>query len=175
METYDVVVVGARVAGAATAMRLARQGRRVLLLDRDRYGTDTLSTHALMRGGVFLLSRWGTRTGGADAAEATMIRCAVGLLGLLAIGLVLGRAGRWLSQLRTRGAWWQVGRASFSGLFGPVPGRSRMRSGLTAVAPASPAAAKWQRKNVAVWFRLPGSPGPMDARPDWAWSRRSRC
>jgi flavin-dependent dehydrogenase len=59
METYDAVVVGARAAGAATAMLLARQGRRVLLLDRDRYGADTLSTHALMRGGVFLLSRWG--------------------------------------------------------------------------------------------------------------------
>ena len=59
MDSYDVVVVGARAAGAATAMLLARQGRRVLLLDRDRYGTDTLSTHALMRGGVFLLSRWG--------------------------------------------------------------------------------------------------------------------
>jgi flavin-dependent dehydrogenase len=56
---YDVVVVGARPAGAATAMLLARQGRRVLLLDRDQYGTDTLSTHALMRCGVFLLSRWG--------------------------------------------------------------------------------------------------------------------
>ena len=59
MDSYDVVVVGARAAGAATAMLLARQGKRVLLLDRDRYGTDTLSTHALMRGGVFLLSRWG--------------------------------------------------------------------------------------------------------------------
>ncbi len=59
MDSYDVVVVGARAAGAATAMLLARQGRRVLLLDRDRYGADTLSTHALMRGGVFLLSRWG--------------------------------------------------------------------------------------------------------------------
>jgi len=59
VDTYDVVVVGARAAGAATAMLLARQGRRVLLLDRDRYGADTLSTHALMRGGVFLLSQWG--------------------------------------------------------------------------------------------------------------------
>jgi flavin-dependent dehydrogenase len=59
MDEYDVVVVGARAAGAATAMLLARQGRRVLLLDRNRYGADTLSTHALMRGGVFLLSRWG--------------------------------------------------------------------------------------------------------------------
>jgi flavin-dependent dehydrogenase len=59
VESFDVVVVGARAAGAASAMLLARQGRRVLLLDRDRYGADTLSTHALMRGGVFLLSRWG--------------------------------------------------------------------------------------------------------------------
>ena len=58
-QTFDVIVVGARVAGAATAMLLARSGLRVLLLDRNRYGTDTLSTHALMRGGVYLLSRWG--------------------------------------------------------------------------------------------------------------------
>jgi flavin-dependent dehydrogenase len=57
--TYDVVIVGARVAGAATAMLLARNGLRVLVVDRDRYATDTLSTHALMRGGVYLLSRWG--------------------------------------------------------------------------------------------------------------------
>ena len=56
---YDVIVVGARAAGASTAMLLARQGMRVLLLDRCRYGTDTLSTHALMRAGVMLLSRWG--------------------------------------------------------------------------------------------------------------------
>jgi 2-polyprenyl-6-methoxyphenol hydroxylase-like FAD-dependent oxidoreductase len=37
MRTYDVIVVGARPAGAATAMLLARQGLRVLLLDRARY------------------------------------------------------------------------------------------------------------------------------------------
>jgi 2-polyprenyl-6-methoxyphenol hydroxylase-like FAD-dependent oxidoreductase len=57
--TYDVVIVGARAAGAATAHLLARSGLHVLLLDRGRYGTDTLSTHALMRGGVLQLSRWG--------------------------------------------------------------------------------------------------------------------
>ena len=56
---YDVVVVGARAAGAATAYLLARCGLDVLLVDRGRYGTDTLSTHALMRGGVLQLSRWG--------------------------------------------------------------------------------------------------------------------
>jgi 2-polyprenyl-6-methoxyphenol hydroxylase-like FAD-dependent oxidoreductase len=57
--SYDVVVVGARAAGAATAFLLARHGLRVLLVDRARYGADTLSTHALMRGGVLQLARWG--------------------------------------------------------------------------------------------------------------------
>ena len=56
---YDVVIVGARAAGAATAMLLARAGLRVLVVDRGRYGADTLSTHALMRGGVVQLHRWG--------------------------------------------------------------------------------------------------------------------
>jgi 2-polyprenyl-6-methoxyphenol hydroxylase-like FAD-dependent oxidoreductase len=56
---YDVIVVGARVAGAATAHVLARLGLDVLLVDRSRYGADTLSTHALMRAGVIQLSRWG--------------------------------------------------------------------------------------------------------------------
>ena len=56
---WDAVVVGARVAGAATALLLARAGLRVLVVDRARRGSDTLSTHALMRGGVLQLRRWG--------------------------------------------------------------------------------------------------------------------
>jgi len=56
---WDVIVVGARVAGAATALLLARAGLRVLCVDRSRSGGDTLSTHALMRGGVLQLQRWG--------------------------------------------------------------------------------------------------------------------
>jgi len=59
MNEYDVVVVGARVAGASTAMLLARAGLRVALVDRGSYGSDALSTHALMRAGVLQLSRWG--------------------------------------------------------------------------------------------------------------------
>ena len=55
----DVVIVGARCAGAATALLLARAGARVLVVDRGAYGTDTLSTHALMRGAVMQLHRWG--------------------------------------------------------------------------------------------------------------------
>ena len=56
---YDVIVVGARVAGAATAMLLARAGMRVLAVDRQAHGSDTLSTHALMRPAVMQLARWG--------------------------------------------------------------------------------------------------------------------
>lgn len=57
---YDVIVVGARCAGASTAMLLARAGMNVLMIDRDQHGTDTLSTHALMRGAVMQLAQWGT-------------------------------------------------------------------------------------------------------------------
>ncbi len=57
--THDVIIVGARCAGSAAAMLLARRGLRVLVLDRARYGSDTVSTHALMRGGVLQLQRWG--------------------------------------------------------------------------------------------------------------------
>ena len=57
---WDVIVVGARVAGAATAMLLARgRAAGAVRRPRSRYGSDTLSTHALMRGGVLHLQRWG--------------------------------------------------------------------------------------------------------------------
>jgi 2-polyprenyl-6-methoxyphenol hydroxylase-like FAD-dependent oxidoreductase len=55
---YDVIVAGGRCAGAATAMLLARGGLRVLVIEASRRGTDTLSTHALMPGGVLQLHRW---------------------------------------------------------------------------------------------------------------------
>ena len=57
--SYDVVVVGARAAGASAAMLLARRGLSVLLIEQGARGADTLSTLALMRGGVVQLSRWG--------------------------------------------------------------------------------------------------------------------
>ncbi|MGZ4631224.1 MAG: FAD-dependent oxidoreductase [Actinomycetes bacterium] len=58
-DRYDVIVVGARCAGAATAMLLARAGLDVLVVDHAVRGSDTLSTHALMRAGVAQLTRWG--------------------------------------------------------------------------------------------------------------------
>ena len=58
-DRYDVVIAGARCSGASTAMLLARQGLRVLVVDPTKRGSDTLSTHALMRPGVLQLHRWG--------------------------------------------------------------------------------------------------------------------
>jgi 2-polyprenyl-6-methoxyphenol hydroxylase-like FAD-dependent oxidoreductase len=56
---YDVIVVGTRVAGAATAMLLARAGLRVLAVDRAGFPSDTLSTHQVQLPGVSALGRWG--------------------------------------------------------------------------------------------------------------------
>ena len=56
---YDVIIVGARCAGSATAYLLAQSGAKVLLVDRQPYGSDTMSTHALMRSAVLQLKRWG--------------------------------------------------------------------------------------------------------------------
>src|SRR4029453_11969059 len=46
-ERYDAVVVGARCAGSALGTLLARSGRRVLMIDRDRFPSDTVSTHMM--------------------------------------------------------------------------------------------------------------------------------
>jgi flavin-dependent dehydrogenase len=56
---HDVVVVGARAAGAATALLLARLGHDVVVVDRATFPSDTLSTHQVARPGVVQLQRWG--------------------------------------------------------------------------------------------------------------------
>jgi 2-polyprenyl-6-methoxyphenol hydroxylase-like FAD-dependent oxidoreductase len=58
-EHADVVVVGARCAGAVTALLLASRGHDVVLVDRDTFPSDTLSTHAIARSGVVQLDRLG--------------------------------------------------------------------------------------------------------------------
>jgi len=59
MAEYDAIVVGARVAGSPTAMLLARQGYRVLLVDRATFPSDTMSTHLIHAPGMAALRRWG--------------------------------------------------------------------------------------------------------------------
>ena len=54
-----MVVVGARVAGSATAMLLARLGHDVVVVDQASFPSDTVSTHSIARSGVVQLRRWG--------------------------------------------------------------------------------------------------------------------
>jgi 2-polyprenyl-6-methoxyphenol hydroxylase-like FAD-dependent oxidoreductase len=59
MDNFDVVVVGGRCAGAATAMLLAGSGLRVLVVDRATEGSDTISGHMIKPDGVARLAAWG--------------------------------------------------------------------------------------------------------------------
>jgi flavin-dependent dehydrogenase len=55
---YDAIVIGARCAGSPTAMLLARQGYRVLLVDRASFPSDTMSTHYIHQPGVVRPKIW---------------------------------------------------------------------------------------------------------------------
>jgi flavin-dependent dehydrogenase len=55
----DIIVVGARCAGAPTAMLLARKGYRVLLVDRSTFPSDIPHGHYIRRHGPRRLREWG--------------------------------------------------------------------------------------------------------------------
>lgn len=67
---FDAIIVGARVAGSSLAIRLAQAGHSVLLLDRDAFPSDTLSTHGLNFMAVDSLRRLGAL----DKVEAAGFR-----------------------------------------------------------------------------------------------------
>lgn len=56
---YDAIVVGARCAGSPTAMLLARQGYRVLVVDRATFPSDSFRNHVILHQGTRLLREWG--------------------------------------------------------------------------------------------------------------------
>lgn len=59
MDQFDAIIVGARVAGATTALLLAQRGYRVLLIDQDRFPSDTLSTHLFFTDTLDVFARIG--------------------------------------------------------------------------------------------------------------------
>lgn len=56
---YDVIVVGARVAGSTLAYELSKAGFEVLLLDKAVFPSDTLSTHNFLNNSVAMLRDMG--------------------------------------------------------------------------------------------------------------------
>ncbi|HVE94910.1 MAG TPA: FAD-dependent monooxygenase [Acidimicrobiales bacterium] len=56
---YDAIIVGARCAGSAAGLLLARRERRVLVVDRATFPSDAFSTHFVTPTGTALLDRWG--------------------------------------------------------------------------------------------------------------------
>ena len=76
---YDVIVIGARCAGSPTAMLLARKGHRVLLLDRARFPSDTISTLIIWQTGTSRLKRWGLLDPVADSGCPAVSRFSMDL------------------------------------------------------------------------------------------------
>lgn len=56
---FDVIVVGARVAGSTLAYELAKAGYEVLLVDRSTFPSDILSTHNFFNNSVAMLREMG--------------------------------------------------------------------------------------------------------------------
>jgi 2-polyprenyl-6-methoxyphenol hydroxylase-like FAD-dependent oxidoreductase len=90
---HDVIVVGSRCAGAATAMLLARAGHDVALVDRALLPSDTLSTHGIARGGVVQLSRWGLLNAVLASGAPPVRRVTFGVDGELIVRGIKDRAG----------------------------------------------------------------------------------
>jgi flavin-dependent dehydrogenase len=87
----DIIVVGARCAGAPTAMLLARKGYRVLLVDRATFPSDIPHGHYIRRHGPRRLRAWGLleRIGATGCPPSTTITFDSGEFRLVGRDLVL--------------------------------------------------------------------------------------
>ncbi|WHY00916.1 NAD(P)/FAD-dependent oxidoreductase [Neobacillus sp. DY30] len=56
---FDVIIVGGRVAGAATAYELSKKGYKVLLVERGKFPSDILSTHNFFNNSLVMLKEMG--------------------------------------------------------------------------------------------------------------------
>src|SRR5262249_24284887 len=100
---YDAIIVGARCAGSPTAMLLARKGWRVLLVDRGRFPSDTISTHMIWPPGVARLERWGLADAVAQSGCPALghVRFDVGDFALSGTPPPAGSTARWYAPRRT--------------------------------------------------------------------------
>jgi menaquinone-9 beta-reductase len=63
LPVYDALIVGASIAGASSAIRLARLGFKVLLIDRELFPRGKICGEGLMPAGVRLLDELGVQAG----------------------------------------------------------------------------------------------------------------
>lgn len=45
---YDILIIGSRVAGASLALLLGQRGYRILMVDRDHFPGNPLSTNLIL-------------------------------------------------------------------------------------------------------------------------------
>ena len=88
---HDVIVIGARCAGAPTAMLLARKGYKVLLVDRSTFPSDIPHGHFIHRHGPRRLASWGLldRITATNCPAVTSTVMDLGDFPLAATGLVV--------------------------------------------------------------------------------------
>jgi flavin-dependent dehydrogenase len=72
---YDVAVVGGRVAGSLTSILLARNGLRVLVVDRASFPSPTLSTHFFRGNGLIRVMGQAGVLGAVEALGAPRLTC----------------------------------------------------------------------------------------------------
>ncbi|HYI37322.1 MAG TPA: NAD(P)/FAD-dependent oxidoreductase [Thermoleophilaceae bacterium] len=82
----DIVIVGGRCAGSVLALRLARAGARVVMIDREELGSDTLSTHALFPHAIARLDSLGVLAPLLERHEVPWSRYCMRVLGHEVIG-----------------------------------------------------------------------------------------
>jgi 2-polyprenyl-6-methoxyphenol hydroxylase-like FAD-dependent oxidoreductase len=87
MDTHDAVIVGARCAGSTLALALAQRGWDVVVVDRDTFPSETVSTHLVYPNTLARFERLGVL----DTLRAAHD---VPLLGFRVVGLGYETAGR---------------------------------------------------------------------------------
>ena len=111
----DVIVVGGRAAGSATAMLLARLGHDVVVLDQAPFPSDTTSTHSIARSGVVQLHRWGLLDAVLDSGAPAIRQVTFHALGESVRRTIKHKAGVGLVVSPRRLCWTRSSR--------PPPGR----------------------------------------------------
>ena len=93
--TYDAIVIGARCAGAPTAMLLSRAGLRVLLVDRAAFPSDhAMSTHLIWPSGAAHLAAWGLLDSVRDSGAPPLSTCSFSIEGVHLHGQPCDEAGQ---------------------------------------------------------------------------------